>query len=55
MIINENILIAVNIGVLIALFSSLTWVIYKKKYETAISIGLIIVVYIIFKYIIKVF
>jgi len=53
--ISENIMQVINIIVLIVMFGSLSYVVYKRKFDVSIGIGLIIVVYIIFKYVLNIF
>jgi len=55
MVINENLVNVVNILTLIAMFSSITWSIHKKKYDTAILLGVLTFLFITFKFILKVF
>lgn len=53
--ISENLINAINIASLIAIFSSVTWSVYKKKYDVAILLGVIAVLFVTFKYILKIF
>ena len=53
--VSENLINSVNIISLILLFSSISYVVYKKKYDTALTLGILTFLFIVFKFILKVF